>query len=280
MTADLLISYNVNDLTTVSLRDNSIYDTVTIQNVNATRFRFATANSLNAPTKNVTIAQAFTEYVVRSGTFTNNGVTYTTGNVFCFIANVSLPNTCVVDATGYYIPVSTYLPTDSLPATFTPTQTGLGGNVITFPDTAFVLDYEVYTTKYAEGDTIPEQKVILIGDPNGVIETEGRQYQVGEVWTYATDPFTNVEGTNYVVKFETNTSMYFYTNYYSFATWERYINKIATSYQVSQQVYSDFLQITAKLNACNMYAQQDYGVSVDGIQELLDQVNNNFNPLT
>ena len=277
MTADLLISYNVNRLTSVSLRDNSVYDSTTIQDVNATRFRFATAQSLNAPQQNVTIAQSFTEYLVMSGTFTRNGVIYVAGDVFVFQEDYTLPNTCVVNATGYYVPNSTYLPTDTLPATFTPTQMGLGGSVLYFPDTSFAVDYEVYTTKYAEGEAIPTNtKVMLVG--GGTIETEGRIYTNGQVWDYATDPFTNVTGTNYVVKLETATQMYFYTNYYSFGTWERYINKIATSSQVSQQVYSDFLQITAKLNACNMYSQQSYGVSLDGIQELLDQVNNNFNP--
>jgi hypothetical protein len=278
MTADLLISYNVNRLTSVSLRDNSVYDSTTIQDVNATRFRFATAQSLNAPQQNVTIAQSFTEYLVMSGTFTRNGVIYVAGDVFVFQEDYTLPNTCVVNATGYYVPNSTYLPTDNLPATFTPTQMGLGGSVLYFPDTSFAVDYEVYTTKYAQDDTIPSGKVVLIGSLGGVIETEGRRFSVGDVWDYDTDPFTNITGTNYVVKLETATQMYFYTNYYSFGTWERYINKIATSSQVSQQVYSDFLQITAKLNACNMYSQQSYGVSLDGIQELLDQVNNNFNP--
>ncbi len=280
MTADLLISYNVNRLTSVSLRDNSVYDSTTIQDVNATRFRFAAAQSLNAPQQNVTIAQSFTEYLVMSGTFTRNEVIYVAGDVFVFQENYTLPTTCVVNATGYYVPNSTYLPTDALPATFTPTQMGLGGNVIYFPDTAFAIDYEVYTTKYLQEELIPSGKYLVIG--GGEINLEqGGNYFSGEVFTLTdSDFFTNITEINYVVKLETATQMYFYTNYYSFGTWERYINKIATSYQVSQEVYSDFLQITAKLNACNMYAEQSYGVSLNGIQELLDQVNNNFNPLT
>jgi hypothetical protein len=280
MTADLLISYNVNRLSTVSMRDNSVYDlTTTIQDINGTRFRFATATSLAAPSQNVTIAQAFFEYIVVSGTFTYNGTAYVAGDVFCFVSTFPLPNTCIVAATGYYVPVSTYLPTDATPASFTPTQTGLGGNVIYFPDTSFVVDYELYSTKYAQNATLPAGRYLVIG--GGTILFNGvSTFSTGELLTaVGGETFTDTTGQNYVVKYETNTPMYFYTNYYSFALWERYTNYIATSYQVSQQTYSDFLQITSKLNACNMYAQQNFGVSLNGIQELLDQVNNNFNPL-
>jgi len=165
-----------------------------------------------------------------------------------------------------------------LPATFTPTQMGLGGSVLYFPDTSFAVDYEVYTTKFEQEQTLAAGKYLVIGGGEISLE-DGGNYFSGEVFTLTdSDFFEDVTGTNYAVKLETATQMYFYTNYYSFGTWERYINKIATSSQVSQQVYSDFLQITAKLNACNMYSQQSYGVSLDGIQELLDQVNNNFNP--
>ncbi len=280
MTADLIISYDVNRLTSVSLRDNSVYDIVTIQDVNATRFKFATAQTLSNPSKNVKIAEAFSEYIVVSGVFTYNGTTYTSGDKFCFVEEFNIPNTCVVDETGYYIPISTYIPVDSGAAVFTPTQTGFKGSQIYFPDTSFVLDYEVYTTKYNAGATMPIGKYIVIG--GGEVLVNGtKTFLSGEVFSItSTQSFTNTTGTNFCVKYETSTQMYFYTNYYSFGLFEKYINKIATSYQLSQQVYSDFLQITAKLNACAMYAEQDYGVSVDGIQELLDQVNNNYNQLT
>jgi len=280
-----LISYDVDNLTLVTVRDNTTFDLTTpITSIYGTRFKFATNQSLAAPTTNIsdTEISAFVEYEVASGTFTYLGRTFVTGDIFCFSQDTTIPSTVVVNETGYFIPISTYLPTNTGGVSFTPTQTGLGGSDVYFPDLAYSLTYQLYSTRYGAGSvTVASSTTFLVtgASENDYITISGETYYVGEVFTKSTTfTFANGSGTNYVVEYENEVTDYFYTYYEAWGIFRNYVQTMATSYQVSQQVYSDFLKILSRLNQIAMYAEQNFGVSLEGVQALLDDIDTNYNP--
>jgi len=241
MEASFFAAYDLPNLSQVRIYDNSIYGTTSPYDVNATRLMFSTVNTRNQINEDVTDLIAFKEYIVTSGFVVINRVQYDIGNKI-YLANDSTPSgTFKIAETGYYGIRSTFLPTDSY-AAYTPSQMIYGQTGLFYPDNVITCRYEMYNTKYQEGETItisePTQ-FIVIGTQGDSIGISVSTYYVGEVFTkIAPFGFLNLTGTNYVVKLESETEKNFRTWYENWTLWSQYFNTISTSYQVSQSFFS------------------------------------------
>lgn len=280
MKADLIISYDINNLTEVEFTDNSVYDvSTTLPEINAVRFRFGSVNSLNQVTTGITNTDtvAFKEYEVTSGTLNVQGRTFNIGDVFCLSQSITIPSNVIIAETGYFIPYTDYLPSDANPDTFTPSQTGLFEGDVVFTDNVFDLTYTLFKQKFAIGSITlsTPTKFIVTGTQGNYITIGSEEYYVGEVFTKSANfTFANGSGTNFIVKYETEAQIYFRTWGENWNVWVDYMNEISTSYQVSQRLLADYLKVTANIQACAMYEEQQFGVSPSYIQTLLDQTNN------
>lgn len=282
MDIEAIVSYNVDDLSTLRVIDASNYGTPNpeVTDVNATRFVFSSVNARANIQTNVTSLKANYEYeFVGTGTITIDGKTFNAGDTFIFRVDVSVtpPATIQINETGYYSPVTDYDPATDSYEQFVPSQTGIPNNLY-FPDNIFTCEYDVFTTKYAAGDSIPSVKVILIGSPGGTIVTESYTYRVGEVWDYSTDPFTNVTGTNYVVALEGSTTFYFMTYKYAYEVYESYINAIAEG-QCGTSLQSNFVQVHALLHSNIINFEKGISVDLTAMQNTLDIINTNYSNL-
>lgn len=279
ITAGFIVSYNIGALAEVFVQDNSIFSNVLISSVNATRFKFATVNSTNAPQTDVDEVLAGYEYEVISGSFESYGRTFVAGDIFILYNNVTLPSSGVqVDQTGYYAPVTTYLPADTTPVSFLPSQTGQS-NITYYNDEVFTCIYELYTTKSGAGSVTVsgDTQFIVIGTQGDYIEIGSEQYYVGEVFVKdATFTFSNGSGTNYVVEYDTESTGYFRTWYYNYTLWKEYFSYIATTYQQPANIIVDFNNVTARINQCAIYEEQQFGVSLAGINDLQTDINTNY----
>jgi hypothetical protein len=282
MDIDAIVSYNLDDLSTLRVIDTSNYGSPNpdIADVNATRFVFSSVNGQANRQTNVTALQANYEYqLVGTGSMTIDGKVFNAGEKFILRVSVTVapPSTLQIDETGYYSPVTDYIPSVDAYEQFVPSQVGIPDNLY-FPDNIFTCQYDVFTTKYAAGDIVPSVKVILIGSEGGTIVTESFTYRVGDVWDYSTDPFTNVTGTNYVVALEGSTTFYFMTYKYAYEVYESYINAIANG-QCGTSLQSNFVQVHALLHSNIINFEKGISVDLTAMQNTLDIINTNYSNL-
>ena len=282
MDIDAIVSYNLDDLSTLRVIDTSNYGSPNpeIADVNATRFVFSSVNGQANRQTNVTALQANYEYqLVGTGSMTIDGKVFSAGDKFILRVSVTVapPSTLQIDETGYYSPVTNYIPSVDAYEQFVPSQVGIPDNLY-FPDNIFTCEYDVFTTKYAAGDIVPSVKVILIGSEGGTIVTESFTYRVGDVWDYSTDPFTNVTGTNYVVALEGSTTFYFMTYKYAYQVYESYINAIADG-QCGTSLQSNFVQVHALLHSNIINFEKGISVDLTAMQNTLDIINTNYSNL-
>jgi hypothetical protein len=282
MDIDAIVSYNLDDLSTLRVIDTSNYGSPNpdIADVNATRFVFSSVNGQANRQTNVTALQANYEYqLVGTGSMTIDGKIFSAGEKFILRVSVTVapPSTLQIDETGYYSPVTDYIPSVDAYEQFVPSQVGIPDNLY-FPDNIFTCQYDVFTTKYAAGDIVPSVKVILIGSEGGTIVTESFTYRVGDVWDYSTDPFTNVTGTNYVVALEGSTTFYFMTYKYAYQVYESYINAIADG-QCGTSLQSNFVQVHALLHSNIINFEKGISVDLTAMQNTLDIINTNYSNL-
>jgi hypothetical protein len=282
MDIDAIVSYNLDDLSTLRVIDTSNYGSPNpdIADVNATRFVFSSVNGQANRQTNVTALQANYEYqLVGTGSMTIDGKIFSAGEKFILRVSVTVapPSTLQIDETGYYSPVTDYIPSVDAYEQFVPSQVGIPDNLY-FPDNIFTCEYDVFTTKYAAGEIVPSVKVILIGSEGGTIVTESFTYRVGDVWDYSTDPFTNVTGTNYVVALEGSTTFYFMTYKYAYQVYESYINAIADG-QCGTSLQSNFVQVHALLHSNIINFEKGISVDLTAMQNTLDIINTNYSNL-
>ena len=282
MDIDAIVSYNLDDLSTLRVIDTSNYGSPNpdIADVNATRFVFSSVNGQANRQTNVKALQANYEYqLVGTGSMTIDGKVFSAGDKFILRVSVTVtpPSTLQIDETGYYSPVTDYIPSVDAYEQFVPSQVGIPDNLY-FPDNIFTCQYDVFTTKYAAGDIVPSVKVILIGSEGGTIVTESFTYRVGDVWDYSTDPFTNVTGTNYVVALEGSTTFYFMTYKYAYQVYESYINAIADG-QCGTSLQSNFVQVHALLHSNIINFEKGISVDLTAMQNTLDIINTNYSNL-
>ena len=216
MDIDAIVSYNLDDLSTLRVTDTSNYGSPNpeITDVNATRFVFSSVNGQASRQTNVTALQANVEYqLVGTGSMTINGKTFSAGNTFILRVSVTVtpPSTLQIDETGYYSPVTSYDPATEPYEQFVPSQVGIPDNLY-FPDNIFTCEYDVFTTDYLEGIVFPAGTYIVTGTGTIDVDINGYTYNVGEVFTTTVSTFfLNVTGTNKVVQLYGSTTFYFMT---------------------------------------------------------------------
>jgi len=284
MEADVIISYDLDVLDTIKVTDVSDYSTTPITSVNATRFVFATVNNVNNISTDVTDLVANKEYeLVGSGSMTIDGKILSAGDKFILRVDVSVtpPSTLIINETGYYSPVTSYLPTEDYEE-FVPSQLGINDTI--FPDSVCTLIYDVYTTKYAQQEVfLSGVQYIVTGSVGGkiILDDNGYTYNVGEVFTLTNDTFfEDVSGTNYVVRLESSVTCYFQTYKYANAVYESYVSAVSNGV-CPPQVQSNLIKVHSLLHANILNFEKNINVDLQAMQNSLDTINTiyaNTNP--
>jgi hypothetical protein len=285
MDIDAIVSYNLDDLSTLRVTDTSNYGSPNpeITDVNATRFVFSSVNGQASRQTNVTALQANYEYqLVGTGSMTIDGKDFSAGEKFILRVSVTVvpPSTLQIDATGYYSPVTDYIPSVDAYEQFVPSQTGIPDNLY-FPDNIFTCEYDVYTTEYVENQLFPEGTYIVTGSSGGGIRyaSNDYEYNVGEILIATeTNSFTDVTGVNKVVKLYGSTTFYFMTYKYAYQVYESYINAIAEG-QCGTSLQANFVQVHALLHSNIINFEKGISVDLTAMQNTLDIINTNYSNL-
>lgn len=283
MDIEAIVSYNVDDLSTLRVIDASNYGTPNpeVTDVNATRFVFSSVNARANIQTNVTSLKANYEYeFVGTGTITIDGKTFNAGDTFIFRVDVSVtpPATIQINETGYYSPVTDYDPATDSYEQFVPSQTGLPDDLY-FPDNIFTCEYDVYTTEYVAFNTLIVGTYIVTGNGKIIIDDTGMTYNPGEVFTLSGNSFfENVTGTNKVVLLYGSTTFYFMTYKYAYQVYESYINAIAEG-QCGTSLQANFVQVHALLHSNIINFEKGISVDLTAMQNTLDIINTNYSNL-
>lgn len=284
MDIDAIVSYNLDDLSTLRVIDTSNYGTPNpeVTDVNATRFVFSSVSARANIQTNVTSLKANYEYeFVGTGTITIDGKTFNAGDTFIFRVDVSVtpPATIQINETGYYSPVTSYDPATEGYEQFVPSQTGIPDNLY-FPDNIFTCEYDVYTTEYSVADSdIPIDTYIVIGNGTIITDINSNVYRVGDVFSAPIEfQFTNLTGTNFVVQLYGSTTFYFMTYKYAYQVYEKYISAIAVG-QCGTSLQSNFVQVHALLHSNIINFEKGISVDLTAMQNTLDIINTNYSNL-
>lgn len=286
MDIDAIVSYNLDDLSTLRVIDTSNYGSPNpeIADVNATRFVFSSVNGQANRQTNVKALQANYEYqLVGTGSMTIDGKSFSAGDKFILRVSVTVapPSTLQIDETGYYSPVTDYIPSVDAYEQFVPSQVGIPDNLY-FPDNIFTCEYDVYTTTYTQGQNFTDGDYIVLGNGRIRVESTFYEYNPGEVFSIpasaGTTFFTNLTGTNTVVKLYGSTTFYFMTYKYAYQVYESYINAIADG-QCGTSLQSNFVQVHALLHSNIINFEKNITVDLTAMQNTLDIINTNYSNL-
>jgi len=283
MDIEAIVSYNLDDLSTLRVIDASNYGTPNpeVTDVNATRFVFSSVTGQANRPANVTALQANYEYqLVGTGSMTIDGKIFNAGEKFILRVSVTVtpPSTLQIDATGYYSPVTDYDPATDSYEQFVPSQVGIPDNLY-FPDNIFTCEYDVYTTEYVQQTSIGAGTYIVTGNGTIVNDDTGMIYNHGEVFTLSGNTFfEDVTGTNKVVKLYGSTTFYFMTYKYAYEVYESYIRAIAAG-QCGTSLQSNFVQVHALLHSNIINFEKGISVDLTAMQNTLDIINTNYSNL-
>lgn len=272
---DIIIGTS-NDNTNLKIYDSTDYDSLgySINSINAVRFLFSTYNSTLNTSEVGDLVQNY-EYIVISGSFIMDGITYSEGDIFVARQNFTLPTTGVsVWNTGYYSTYNQYLPKDVNYFEFYPSDLGESGT--TLIDSARTVRYEIYNTIVASGDIEDTEKYIVQGTPNSSITLgSGETYYVGQVFSPTTNFNYTASGTAYVVQFLANGSFDFWTNGNSSVIYQNYINSLSNGTLNASQDFKDNF-ISTHTNYSLPYIQSETASSYDfsEVQASLDVIVN------
>lgn len=282
LTVDAIVSYNLDDLSVIRIYDTSDYGTpnVEVGDVTATRFVFSSVNGQSSRLTNVTNLQANVEYeLVGTGTMAINGKVFTAGDTFILRVDVTVapPSGLQIDETGYYSPVTSYLPTSNYEE-FVPSQLNIT-DVSYFPDNVFTCEYDVFTTEYSQGDTLPTGTYIVLGGGTITIDDTGYVYNSGEVFTLSNESFfENTTGANTVAILEGSTTFYFMTYKYAYQVYETYVGAIAEG-QCGTNLQANFVKVHSLLHANIINFEKQIMVDLNQMQYNLDIINTQFSNL-
>jgi len=271
ITANAIISFDEDALSTIEVYDASTYTSPTIiSDVNAVRIMFATVNSVNSAGSVGTI-KAWTEYTADQA-LTINDVSYATGDTIYLAEDYTLSGSDTVTETGFYGERSSWLPSNATYTFFTPSQC-YNTTSLVFTDNVFTMKYELYTTVYLEGSTLITGTYIVTGDIGTFIEINNNEiYYAGEVFNgTAGDVITSNEGAAAVLK-DTDTTIYFCTTGQAFEVLQSYIKAVANNMNAPQEVKSNLLKVIANYNVVDFTAAQQYGFDLQYMQNLLDEI--------
>lgn len=280
MTANNIISFDENILTSVEVYDTSTYDTDNSV-VTATRFMFATVNSINNKTS-VTKLKAWTEYTadeIITIPYLGSTYLYNTNDIIYLPFDYTLSNGTATE-TGYYGEHQTWLPSSGDYNSFSFEQTGNTSNNPVFTDNVFTLKYELFTTEYGDLDTPPEGTYIVNGSSSAYINTDNGNYQYGvSGQVIPLDGFTEITCFNgaTVSKLESSCTTYFATTGQALQTLQTYIEALANNQNSPQEVKSNLLKIIANYNVVDFAAEQEYNFDLQYMQDLLDEIQEYYN---
>jgi hypothetical protein len=283
MDIDAIVSYNLDDLSTLRVTDTSNYGSPNpdIADVNATRFVFSSVNGQANRQTNVTALQANYEYqLMGTGSMTIDGKVFSAGDKFILRVSVTVtpPSTLQIDETGYYSPVTDYIPSVDAYEQFVPSQVGIPDNLY-FPDNIFTCTYDVYTTEYLDSEALPIGTYIVTGTGTIVIEDTAMIYNVGEVFELSNATFfTDLTGTNQVVELYGSTTFYFMTYKYAYQVYENFVQAVAQG-QCGTSLQSNFVQVHALLHSNIINFEKGISVDLTAMQNTLDIINTNYSNL-
>lgn len=272
---DIIIGTS-NDNTNLKIYDSTDYNSLgsSINSINAVRFLFSTYNSTLNTSEVGDLVQNY-EYIVISGSFIMDGITYSEGDIFVARQNFTLPTTGVsVWNTGYYSTYNQYLPKDVNYFEFYPSDLGEIGT--TLIDSARTVRYEIYNTIVASGDIEDTEKYIVQGTPNSSITLgSGETYYVGQVFSPTTSFNYTASGTAYAVQFLSNGTFDFWTNGNSSVIYQNYINSLSNGTLNASQDFKDNF-ISTHTNYSLPYIQSETASSYDfsEVQASLDVIVN------
>jgi hypothetical protein len=272
----LIITYNIHDLQTVSLYDG----TEDVSDINGVRFLFETVNSSNNP-QAATTCTAWTEYEVLSGTAVANGVSYTTGSKMLFANDTTPTGTYTMQTTGRYGQyVSDILPKEPNGWSFTPSQTGnTAFNTLYFNDEIFTITAYYYDTKVEDGGTLTSGKSYLVVNPVGasgdVVVAGTKVIYAGEVYTATgAETIETSDPTIYMVEYLEEGQFSFATLYQSFGVWQAYLEAKALEVNPSQILDSNLLMVATLFASPQIAAQTTQGIDLQGLQNNIDRILN------
>jgi hypothetical protein len=268
MNIDFSIAYDIETLSELYLYNTGD----STENISAVRVIFATYNSLSgtSSTKNI---KKWTEYKLNQDTIIN-GSQYPSGSIVILANDFKLTGNDTATPTGYYGERYTWNSSNLTPITVVPSQTGYTTSDTYFADLAFSVRYEAYGAKYYSG-TIGAGTYYVLGNEGDYITISGNRFYAGEVVTQATSfTFTNVLGTNALCKLIDSNTGYFATKKNSYEVLQSYIENIANPANVTnnQKLQNDFLTVNALFESINMMEDQDYDVSIEEVQTILDNI--------
>jgi hypothetical protein len=275
MATDIIISTDNSTNTTIDIYDSTDYAALNsnINDINAVRFLFSTYNSVLNTAEVGSLKENY-EYVVVSGSFSMDGITYVDGDIFVARQDYTLPTTGVsVWNTGYYSTYNQYLPKDVNYFEFYPSDLAESGT--TFSDSARTVRYEVYDTIAVAEDYLENAYYIVRGVENSYIDVEGRRYYSGQVFLSPLDAVFTSTGGAYVVKQLAVGSFDFWTNAASGAIYQSYINSLSNSTLNASQDFKDNF-ISTHTNYSLPYIQSETAVTYNfsQIQGSLDLIVN------
>lgn len=282
ITIGSLISYDVQDLQTVSIYDASVFTGASsISDINGVRMLFSTVNSVAAAESTVTSLIAWFEYQVVTGSIVINGVTYSAGDLILLANDYTVTSTSVkINATGRYSQyISNVLPSAGLPYVFDPSQTGRQPfNNLYFSDEVFALDYEQYTTIYSQGDSLIAGQYLCVGAQNDSVIIDGtKTIYVGEVVTIPTGGVT-FAGSPDLVLYSNTAQFYFITKYQSYYIYQAYLQAKAVAINPDESLDSNLLSVASLYYTTTIGTNQISAISLDQIQLNLNQIIEYYGP--
>jgi hypothetical protein len=269
---DFSIAYDIETLDQVYLFDT----TTPIVTVGAVRFLFGTYDSISS-TESVSTLKAWREYKLSQNT-TINGKAYLSGDTVLFAKDQKLTGTNKAVETGYYGERTTWIPSAVYPAAFSPSQTGYTTSDTYFADLAFSVRYETYGAEINPGTVNPggTKTYYVRGLADNSITIGAETYYAGETFTKSS-PFTFANGTgvNTICQFIDSVEHSFATKKNAYNVLQTYIESIADPAVVtnSQRLQYDFLTVNALFQTINMMEDQDYDVSLEEVQTVLNNIN-------
>ena len=139
-----------------------------------------------------------------SGTVVVDNKTFLLGDTFVLVvdATPTIGSGLTLTETGRFAYATSFLPS-LLYEEFSPSEFGI--NSLTFPDSAYQVSSEIYTTGYLAAATFPAGTYIVSGASGTVIQVASTnyRYRVNEVFTTTSSTaFSNISGTGTIYKLE------------------------------------------------------------------------------
>lgn len=242
-----------------------------ITSVTKTRFLFSSFLTVSNLNSNVTECESGKEYKVNgsgANTVVVNTKTYSLGDTFVLEVDATpvIGTGLTLAETGRFAYPTTFLPTDNY-IEFTPSLFGI--DTLEFPDSSYIVEYEVYTTSYSAGAVAAGTYIVL--GTSGTITISGVTYNAGEVFTRSSG-FT-FSGSNNIALFNSSVE-YSFPLYWS-ALQAR--NNVANEYvskncKCKEGLSYKLFQIDSRLSAIQFNFENAINVDYSGTQTLLDEI--------